>query len=401
MNLLNHHHTPGIERLEIYRQTGGYRALEKAATLGGPAIIDLVERSGLRGRGGAAFPAGAKMRAVAAQQRFPHYFICNIAEGEPGSFKDHALLKNPHQIIEASAITSFAVGAEQAFIYLRASFQKEAKVLEQALSEVIAAGLVGEGGTIPVQIIVHRGEDSYIAGEETALLESLEGKPAIPRTKPPRPYEYGLWDCPTLVHNVETICNTISIVLHGVEHFRKTGTAESPGTKLFCVSGQISKPGLYELSLGTPLSELLYNHAGGPLPGRKLVAVFPGGPSTPLIPVEPGLTLDFESLHAAGSHLGTGGIIVIDDSVNPRKLAAEISSFFARESCGACPPCVLGTAETHRLLAEIADQDRRLPQNIEKIRELTQMMKFRGNCAHNRSAALTILSLLKRFPESF
>src|SRR5262245_40787127 len=250
--LLRLHEVPGVHKLDIYRKNQGYQALLKASGMTGEQIIRLVEESGLRGRGGSGFPTAKKWHAVAPQP-VPHYFVCNIAEGEPGSFKDHALLRNPHQILESTAISAYAVGAEKAFIYLRGSFRREEAILNQAYEEARRAKLLGPDGLIPVDLVIHRGEDSYIAGEETAMLESLEGKPAIPRTKPPRPTEWGLWGAPTVVNNVETICNIINIVLNGPAEFRKFGTLLSPGTKLFCLSGQIRKPGLYELPLGTPL----------------------------------------------------------------------------------------------------------------------------------------------------
>jgi NADH-quinone oxidoreductase subunit F len=392
--LLRLHGIPRIDELEVYRTNGGYNALIKASNMKSEEIIVLIEESGLQGRGGAGFPTGVKMRAVSSQTRFPKYFVCNIAEGEPGSFKDHALLKNPHQVLEATAITAYAIGAEQAFIYLRGTFLNEEKMLNRALSQAEQAGLIGANGLLPVHIIVHRGENSYIAGEETAMLESLEGKPAIPRTKPPRPYEYGLWDAPTLVSNIESSCNIIIIVLYGSQEFRKFGTPSSPGTKLFCLSGQIARPGVYELPLGTKLSELLFEHGGGPLPGHKLVAVLPGGPSTPLLPVEPDIPLDFESLKQAGSHLGTGGMIVIDDSTSLLKLGENITEFFARESCKTCPPCTIGTDETHKIFQEISLEKKITPEKIGKLRELCEMMKYRGNCAHNKSAAFSIMKLL-------
>jgi NADH-quinone oxidoreductase subunit F len=388
--LLRLHSIPNIHELDVYREHGGYQALAKACAMSPGEIIDLIDLSGLRGRGGAAYPTGKKMRAVASQSEKQRYFVCNVAEGEPGSFKDHALLKIPHQVLESSAIAAYAIGAQQAFIYLRGSFVQEEKLLNTALTHAAEAGI------LPIKIVIHRGENSYIAGEETALLESLEGKPAIPRTKPPRPYESGLWEKPTLVSNIETICNTISIVLYGSDEFRKLGTSESPGTKIFCLSGQIRNPGLYELPLGTLLSEVLYEHGGGPLEGRKLVGIFPGGPSTPFLPVEPDIPLDFESVQKAGSQLGTGGIIVVDDSTTMLDLAENISSFFMRESCKTCPPCTIGTKETHALIQQMAEIKKPIAANIAKINELCEMMKFRGNCAHNRSAAFSILSLLNQ-----
>jgi NADH-quinone oxidoreductase subunit F len=395
--LLRLHQIPGIERLHVYRQNGGYEALFKAATWDPKKIIEMVEESGLRGRGGSGFPTGTKWRAVAYQENVPHYFVCNIAEGEPGCFKDRALLKNPHQVLESTAIAAYAIGAQKAFIYLRGSFRREEKILTYAHTQALEEKLLGLHGLLPVEVIVHRGEDSYIAGEETALLESLEGKAAIPRTKPPRPHEAGLWDAPTVVNNVETICNIIPIVLFDVAGFRKFGTAQSPGTKLFCLSGQIRRPGLYELPLGIRLSVLLNESGEGPLPDRRFVAVFPGGPSTAILPVEKDPALDFESLREAGTSLGTGGMIVLDNSSDMLKVALEVSDFFARESCGTCPPCKIGTSEIHRLFVEISKEVPEKERLLLKIKEFCEMMKFRGNCAHDRAAAFTILSLLERY----
>jgi NADH-quinone oxidoreductase subunit F len=399
--LLRLHQVPAIERLEVYRQKGGYRALLKAAGMKREEIISLVEQSGLRGRGGAGFRTATKWGAAASQKELPHYFVCNIAEGEPGSFKDHGLLKNPHQILESTAIAAYAIGAKKAFIYLRGSFHEEEVTLSKAYREAQEEKLLGLNGAVPVDLIIHRGEDSYIAGEETAMLESLEGKPAIPRTKPPRPHESGLWDAPTVVNNVETICNIIHIVLFGPSDFRKLGTEQSPGTKLFCLSGQITRPGLYELPLGTRLSTLLNEHGGGPLPGRRFLAIFPGGPSTPILPVDLDPPLDFESLKKAGTSLGTGGVIVLDDSSDLIKVAIEVAGFFARESCGTCPPCKIGTAEVHSLFQEIGKGAPEKEKLVLKIKEFCEMMKFRGNCAHDRAAAFTVLSLLERYQKIF
>ncbi len=359
-------------------------------------IIEQVEKSGLRGRGGAGFPTAIKWNAVLLQERTPHYLICNIAEGEPGSFKDRELLKNPHMVLEATAISAHAIGAQKAFLYLRGSFKQEEQNLKLALLQARNQQL------FPMEIVIHRGEESYIAGEETAMLESLEGKRAIPRTKPPRPHEYGLWGCPTVVNNVETICNLLPILLQGPQAFRSIGTAQSTGTKLFCLSGQVRKPGVYELPLGIRLSSLLNDYGGGPRDGRSFVAVFPGGPSTPILPVEKNPSLDFEGLQDAGSSLGTGGVIVVDDSSDLKKVAVDTARFFAEESCGACPPCSFGTSQTLRLFEQIlSNGDRTSEKCILKIREICEMMKLRGQCAHNRAAAMTHLSFLNHFPEVF
>jgi NADH-quinone oxidoreductase subunit F len=384
--LLRYRNISEIARLEVYQRHGGYQALNKAKRLQTEEIITLVELAGLRGRGGAGYPTAKKWKAVHDQPRKPHYFICNIAEGEPGSFKDRELTKNPHMVLESTALAALATGSEKAFIYLRGLYSEEEQMLKQALLQARNQKL------LPVEIVIHRGEDSYIAGEETAMLESLEGKRAIPRVKPPRPHESGLWDAPTVVNNVETICNVIPILLQGPEAFRKNGTTESPGTKLFCLSGQISRPGVYECPLGIPLSTLLEERGGGPRSGRSFLGIFPGGMSTPIVPFSADPAMSFEGLQAVGSHLGTGGVIVIDDSADLGKVAVETLSFFARESCGACPPCVLGTKKLYELFQSSAP---------DRILKFCEMMKHRGQCAHSRAAALTSLSFLAQFPQVF
>jgi NADH-quinone oxidoreductase subunit F len=392
--LLRCHGIPEIDTIDVYLRHGGYQAIAKAARLGSREVVEQVRRSGLRGRGGAGFPTATKWDAVLSQEKKPHYFICNIAEGEPGSFKDRELIGNPHMVLESTAIAAFATGAEKAFLFLRGIFSEEEERLKRALIAARNRKFLGKDGILGVDLVIHRGEDSYIAGEETAMIESLEGKPAIPRVKPPRPHESGLWECPTVVNNVETICNVIPILMQGPESFRKLGTPDSPGTKLFCLSGQIRKPGVYECPLGIRLSTLLQDVGGGPLPGRQFVAFFPGGPSTPIVPVEFDPPMDFESLQKVGSHLGTGGVIVIDDSSDLRQVAVQTLSFFMRESCGVCPPCFIGTQELHKLF-----QMQRT--DILKIREFCEMMKYRGQCAHSRAAALTSLSFLNQFPQIF
>jgi NADH-quinone oxidoreductase subunit F len=392
--LLLCHSIPEIDTIDVYLRHGGYQAIAKAARLGPRQIVEQVRKSGLRGRGGAGFPTASKWDAVLSQEKKPHYFICNIAEGEPGSFKDRELTKNPHMVLESTAIAAFATGAEKAFLFLRGIFSEEEASLKRALIAARNHRFVGKDGMLPVELVIHRGEDSYIAGEETAMIEALEGKPAIPRVKPPRPHESGLWECPTVVNNVETICNVIPILMQGPGSFRKLGTPDSPGTKLFCLSGQIRKPGVYECPLGIQLSTLLHDVGGGPLPGRKFVAIFPGGPSTPIVPVELDPAMDFEGLQKVGSHLGTGGVIVIDDSSDLRQIAAQTLAFFMRESCGVCPPCFIGTQELHKLF-QMQHSD------ILKIREFCEMMKYRGQCAHSRAAALTSLSFLNQFPQIF
>jgi len=346
--VLRHREVEGLERLDVYRRAGGYAQLERAVREMTPAaVVDLVKASGLRGRGGAGFPTGVKWSFV-PQDVAPKYIVVNNDESEPGTFKDRELTRaNPHQVIEGAAIAAYAVGAEAVYIYCRGEFWQEMIALEAAIAEARAAGLLGEGlfGTpTRVEVFVTPGAGAYICGEETALLNSLEGLLGHPRLKPPFPAAAGLYGKPTVINNTETLANVPPILEHGAEWYRAVGTQKSPGTKVFCVSGHVERPGNYELPLGTPFAELL-DLAGGVWRGRALKAVLPAGASAPVLPAEvvADLALDWESVAAAGSILGSASFVVMDETTDMVWVAAKTTRFFAHESCGKCSPCREGT----------------------------------------------------------
>ena len=335
--LLRNVDVPDGHLLATYRASGGYQALAKALDEHTPdEIIDLVKASNLRGRGGAGFPTGLKWSFVPKRAGKPKYLCCNADEGEPGTFKDRIIMeRDPHQLIEGMAISAYAIGAETAYVYIRGEYTLAIQRLEQAIAEAHAQGYLGariQGSDFNFVVHIHCGAGAYICGEETAMLNSLEGKRAQPRLKPPFPAVEGLYASPTVVNNVETLACVPHIVARGADWFRDIGPDKSPGPKLYCLSGQVRKPGLYELPMGISLRELVEDRAGGPLPGRKIKAVIPGGVSAPLIPAH-GLDvgMDFDSLAAAGSMLGSAGVIVIDNSTCMVKVATRIIEFFHHE----------------------------------------------------------------------
>ena len=328
---------PDGHLLATYLAGGGYQALAKALHQHTPdEIIDLVKQSNLRGRGGAGFPTGMKWSFVPKSADKPKYLCCNADEGEPGTFKDRIIMeRDPHQLLEGLAISAYAIGAETAYVYIRGEYALAIRRLEQAIAEAHARGYLGPrilGSDFNFVVHIHCGAGAYICGEETAMLDLLEGKRAQPRLKPPFPAVEGLYASPTVINNVETLACVPHIIARGPDWFRGIGPDKSPGPKLYCMSGQVRKPGLYELPMGIPLRELVQECAGGPLPGRKIKAVIPGGVSAPLIPAS-GLdvAMDFDSLAAAGSMLGSAGVIVIDDSACMVKVATRIIEFFHHE----------------------------------------------------------------------
>ncbi|HET8846302.1 MAG TPA: NADH-quinone oxidoreductase subunit NuoF, partial [Ktedonobacteraceae bacterium] len=347
--LTKHIDKPGIDTLEIYRQSGGYEALVRALQeLSPQEIVEMVKLSGLGGRGGAGFPTGVKWGLLA--QNGPHYLCCNADEGEPGTFKDRMLMERlPHQLLEGMIITAYACQVNMAFIYIRGEFAFASRQLQRAIDEAQAAGLLGEnilGSGYSLEIIVHRGAGAYICGEETALLESLEGRRGYPRLRPPFPATSGLYGSPTVINNCETLSTIPLIINHGAQWYTSFGTARSKGTRLFSLSGHIKKPGNYELPIGAPLRTLIYDEAygGGILDDRNLKAVMPGGSSTPMLgPEHLDVTLDAESLGAAGSVPGSGGVIVLHDGVCIVAAVQRMSEFYRDESCGKCTPCREGT----------------------------------------------------------
>ncbi len=369
---------PGSATIDFYLVHEGYRAARKAILeMDAGEIIEEVKASGLQGRGGAGFPAGVKWDFIPKNSKKPTYLINNADESEPGTFKDRLLMNhNPHQMLEGMIIASKAIGCHLAFIYIRGEFVKEARLLETAIAECRANNILGKGifgSDYNLEIVVHRGAGAYICGEETGLIESLEGKRGWPRIKPPFPAIEGYLKSPTVVNNVETLCNLPHILNEGAAWFRKIGASkESPGPKLYCLSGGVQKPGVYEAPLGTLLETLIYDFAGGIADGRELKAVIPGGSSAPLLKADEieGLKMDFPSVKAAGSMLGSAGIIVLDDTVDMVQACYNLARFYAHESCGQCTPCREGTTWLTKILARFTAGQGRL-EDLDLILEVT------------------------------
>ena len=334
--------------LKSYLGRDGYVGLQKALTLDPADVITEVKASGVRGRGGAGFPAGVKWGFVPTDSPKPTYLICNADESEPGTFKDRELiLVDPHMVIEGIAIASYAIGAKTAYIYIRGEFVREAEILDQAIAEARKKKFLGRGvcgSAYDLEIHIHRGAGAYICGEETALIESIEGKRGLPRLKPPFPAVVGVFGCPTVVNNVETLACVPHIIRRGGAWFAGIGTERSSGTKLFCVSGHVNRPGVYEEVMGTTFREIIENRCGGMRDGRELKAFIPGGSSAPVLPANKVDTpADFDSVAAAGSMLGSGGLIVMDETVDMVWALENLLRFYAHESCGQCTPCREGS----------------------------------------------------------
>jgi NADH-quinone oxidoreductase subunit F len=395
-----------VAELEGYFACGGYRALKKALAMTPAAIIEEVKLSGLRGRGGAGFPAGLKWSFIPKDAPGPRYLVCNADEGEPGTFKDRELiLKNPHALLEGMAIAAYAIGAASGYIYIRGEFAAETEVLERAIAAARAKGFVGRnilGSGFNFELHLHRGAGAYICGEETALLESLEGFKGQPRLKPPFPAVRGLFASPTVINNVETLACVPSIIEKGSAWYAAIGTPKSAGTKLFCVSGPVNKPGVYELPLGVTFKELLEGSCGGMRAGRKLKAVLPGGSSTPVLTAEEAwaVKLDYEALAAAGSMLGSGAVIVIDESQCMVKLLQVLARFYHHESCGQCTPCREGCGWLEKLLDRL-EGGRGTVQDIDTIVSVSEGMLGRTICPLADAMAMPAMSFVKKFRSEF
>ncbi|RDJ03567.1 NADH-quinone oxidoreductase subunit NuoF [Rhizobium grahamii] len=404
--LLQNIDRPDSHLLSTYEASGGYQALKKVLSEHTPdEIIGLVKESNLRGRGGAGFPTGMKWSFVPKRGAKPNYLCCNADEGEPGTFKDRIIMeRDPHQLVEGLAVGAYAIGANTAYVYIRGEYMTAIRRLEQAIAEAREKGYLGRnilGSDFDFAVHVHCGAGAYICGEETAMLDSLEGKRAQPRLKPPFPAVEGLYASPTVINNVETLACVPHIVMRGSRWFREIGPDKSPGPKLFCLSGQVSKPGLYELPMGISLRELVENRAGGPLPGRRIKAVIPGGVSAPVIP-ESGLDvgMDFDSLAAVGSMLGSAGVIVIDDTTCMVKVATRIIEFFHHESCGKCTPCREGLDWVVKVLRRIeAGQGER--GDLEQLDALCKGIFGNTFCALGDGAAMGLRAALKHFRDEF
>jgi len=399
-------HIPNLQQIGTYESLGGYAGLAKTLREYKPdEVIEIVKKSGLRGRGGAGFPTGMKWGFVPKQSGKPVYLCINADESEPGTFKDRLIIeKDPHQLLEGTIISAYAIGCHLAFIYIRGEFVYGSKVLNQAAVEAYEKGYLGKnilGSGFDLDLIVHRGAGAYICGEETALLESLEGKRGHPRLKPPFPAVVGIYGSPTVINNVETIANVSHIINNGAEWYAAIGVERNAGTRLFGVSGHVKRRGVYELPMGTPLRELIYEHCGGMQNGRKLKAIVPGGSSVQVLTADQvGVPLDFDSVAKAGSMLGSAGVIVMDDSTCMVKAALRISKFYAEESCGQCTQCREGTEWMHRILTRLENgQGKR--GDLELMLDICANMKGSTICPLSDAAAMPIESYIQKFYDEF
>ena len=390
---------PGLNTLDVYqRSRGGYEMLRKALDMESADVLAQLQASGLRGRGGAGFAMGTKASFL-PKGDMDKYVVCNADESEPGTFKDRELMqKKPHLLIEGVAIAAHAVGANKAFIFIRGEYAYVADILEAALDEAKAANLLGA-----LDMWVHRGAGAYICGEETALLDALEGKRGNPRLKPPFPAVQGLYRGPTLINNVETLMNAPLILRMGGEEFAKIGTERSTGTKIVSVSGNVMRPGNYEVVLGTPSREIIYGLAGGPGDGRSIKFWFPGGSSAPVLPGTDeflDLPYDFDSMAKAGSMLGSGAIIVVDDTVPVVDVALKTAKFYRHESCGKCTPCREGTNWTVKMLERV-DSGEATPMDLDIMASVCDQIMGNCLCVLGDAMAMPIASMIKHFREEF
>jgi len=397
---------PELRRLDVYLAHGGYEATRKALTGHRPEeLVEMVKASNLRGRGGAGFPTGLKWSFLPKQSDKPVYLCVNADESEPGTFKDRIIIeRDPHQLLEGIVITAYAIRCHTAYIYIRGEFADGARVLEEAIAEARAKGFVGKdilGTGFDLDVWVHRGAGAYICGEETGLIESLEGKRAYPRIKPPFPATHGVFACPTIVNNVETLACVPWIVLRGADWFRSIGPEKSPGPKLFCVSGHVVRPDTYELPMGTPLREIIYTHAGGITDGRELKAVIPGGASMPVFtPAEIDVPMDMDSVQKAGSFLGSAGVIVMDDRTCMVWALMVLARFFHHESCGQCTPCREGTGWLHKVLVGLEDGTA-AAHDVDLLLNIAGNMMGNTICALADAAAMPARAFVTKYRAEF
>jgi NADH-quinone oxidoreductase subunit F len=391
---------PGLNTLAVYERRGGYTALRKALKMTREDVTNELLASGLRGRGGAGFQMGKKVSFL-PHGEIQKYLVCNADESEPGTFKDRELMqKSPHMLIEGMIIAAYAAECARSFIYIRGEYQHQADILEAAIHEAREAGYIGErilDSDHTLSLVLHRGAGAYICGEETGLLDSLEGKRGNPRLKPPFPANQGLYQGPTLINNVETLSTVPHIINMGGEEYAKIGTETSTGTKLVSVSGDVQRPGNYEIELGIPSREIIYGLAGGPEPGREVKLWFPGGSSSPVLTRDDlDLAYDFDTMAKAGTMLGSGAIIVVDDRHRVLDVAYKLAKFYAHESCGKCVPCREGTNWTVKMLQRI-DSGEATPMDLDIMASVqTQIM---GNClcVLGDAMAMPVGSIIKKF----
>jgi len=404
--LTKHFGDPEARTLAGWKARGGYVALEKALAMGPADVIEEVKASGLRGRGGAGFPAGIKWSFMPSEREKPHYLCCNADEAEPGTFKDRELIRwTPHQLIEGCLIAAYAIQAEHVYVYCRGEFFEATQVFARAVEEAYEAGIIGAdlmGSGHTIDLTVHVGAGAYICGEETGLMNSLEGRRGEPRIKPPFPAAAGVFGMPTTVNNVETLCAVPHILANGGEWYRQWGTEKSPGTKIFCVSGHVRRPGNYEFPLGFPLSELIHDVCGGIRDDNALKAVIPGGSSVPFLSEAEcrDCMLDYEGVVEAGSMLGCASVIVMDEKTDIVHQVRRMAEFYAHESCGQCTPCREGSDWVVKILRRIED-GRGTEEDLDTLMEITRQMTGTTICVLSDSVAAPVQSSIEKFRDEY
>ncbi|HRQ22058.1 MAG TPA: NADH-quinone oxidoreductase subunit NuoF [Anaerolineales bacterium] len=405
--LLRHRDIPDIHKLNVYKKNGGFAAFKKAVTKMKPSeVTDVVKNSGLRGRGGAGFPTGMKW-AFIDNKNWPHYVVANADESEPGTFKDREIMEsNPFQFLEGVALASYAIGANAAYVYLRGEFWELAAFLDERIAEMEEAGFLGNklfGTDYSLKIYTHLGAGAYICGEETALLESLEGKRGQPRVRPPFPPSFGLYGKPTVINNVETLANVPMILANGADWYKSMGTADSAGVKVFSLSGRVRKPGNYELPFGATFRQLIYEHGMGIQDGRSVKAIMPAGASSSLIVVDDKVLdtpMDYATVRTLGSDLGSASVIVLDDTVDINWVVDKTIQFFKHESCGKCTPCREGTYWMRHITRRIHSNDGR-QEDVDLLLNVAKQMQGKCLCALGEFSTMAVVTGIERFPQDF
>jgi len=397
---------PDAHKIEVAKEHGAYSTLEKVFSMEPSEVIEVVKQSGLRGRGGAGFPTGLKWSFLPKNNTKPVYLAVNSDESEPATFKDrYILVRDPHMMIEGIIICCYAINSHDAYIYIRGEYTTQVKVLQAAIDEAYAAGYLGQsvgGKDFRLDITVHRGAGAYVCGEETALLESIEGRKGQPRSKPPFPAVEGLYGCPTIINNVQSIASLPFILTNGADAYKAFGTEKSPGTHLFGISGLVKKPGMYELPLGLPILDVINQVAGGLREGRKLKGVIPGGSSTPVLTPEEAqtVTLDYESMAAHKTMFGSGGIVVLDDTVDIVKLVENLIYFYHHESCGQCTPCREGLGWMLKIVKKII-RGEGTTADINLLVELCDNIEMKTVCVLSAACTMPVRSYLNKFRHEF
>ena len=397
---------PDYHTIDVYESHGGYQMLRKALGMKPEAVTDEVKKSNLRGRGGACFPTGLKWTFMPKQTDKAKYLCVNGDESEPGTFKDRQIFEfNPHLLLEGSIIAAYAMGVGTIYLYVRGEYNKWIKMVQKAIDDAYARGYVGEnilGSGFTTNLYIHRGAGAYICGEESSLMNSLEGDRGYPRVKPPFPAQFGLWGCPTTINNVETIANVPLILKMGWEAYSKIGHPKHPGPILVGISGHVNKPGVYEVPTGVLLTELIDKYGGGVPGNKKIKAVIPGGSSTMILRGESieGVTMDAEGLKAAGSSVGTAGLIVMDEDTDLIKVITRITKFYYHESCGQCTPCREGTGWMFKILKRFENHEARM-EDIDLLLDVANNIEGNTICALGDAAAWPVQSMIKRFRDEF